>query len=147
MVSAKYKEAMAEVLCVLKHCDKQVISKIPLEVIKNIKENASELEGVEEKFEGFHDDISTLQLRQETIALLAVIYRKYLCTDEERIEFDKNLSLMDELLYKDRVSMQFNTETVDNSSKTVMEQNLPKEVKKESFLIKLINKITAIFHK
>ena len=146
MISTEYKEAMAEVLCVLKHCDEQVIAKIPLEVIKNLKQNAVEIEGIEDKFEQFHDDISDINLSQEAIALLAAIYRKYLCTDEEKIEYDKKLLTAQELLGQEGLSDNlFDSKPKNETNEFKDTGNLPKEIKRENFFSRLIQKIRHIF--
>lgn len=145
MISIKYKEAMAEVLCVLKHCDENVIAKIPLDVIKNLKANAIDNENFEEKFEEFYDDVSTLKLRQETIALLAAIYRKYLCTDEERIKFDEGRLIEEQFFEDNRIDLDFSKIKKDKIE--VEKNNLPQEIKKANIFTSILNKIKGLFRK
>lgn len=142
MVSTKYKQAMSEVLCILKLCDEQVISKIPLELIKNLKENAIEVEGLEEKFEKYHDDISILDLSQEAIAMLAAIYRKYLCTEEQRETFDKHLLNAEEIL-QDSVDFNnvFKKDGSGLESSGTTSQSLPIDINKKTSISKFFNAI------
>ncbi len=147
MISTKYKEAMAEVLCVLRNCDEQVIAKIPLEVIKNLKDNAIEVEGLEEKFEKYHDDISILNLSEETIAMLAAIYRKYLCTEEQREDFDKHLVNVEEVL-QDSVDFENVFKEKQHSfQQNNTEQRLIDSTHKDNIFSKFIKSIRDLFIK
>ena len=148
IVSTKYKQAMSEVLGVLKLCDEQVISKIPLETIKNLKENAIEVEGLEEKFEKYHDDISILDLSQEAVAMLAAIYRKYLCTDKQREAFDKHLLNAEEIL-QDCVDFNnvFKKEESGLESNSTTSQSLPIDINKKTSISKFFNAIKKWFKK
>ena len=145
MISTEYKEAMAEVLCILRLSDEQVIKKIPLDVIKNLKENAENIEGVEEKFEMYHDDISVLDLKQETLALLAAIYRKYLCTEEQRVSFDKRLVNAEQIL-QDSANVEdiFKKKATNQEQDAINEQGLIIDTHKETIVSKIINKIRSI---
>ena len=145
MISTEYKEAMAEVLCILRLSDEQVIKKIPLDVIKNLKENAENIEGVEEKFEMYHDDISVLDLKQETLALLAAIYRKYLCAEEQRVSFDKRLVNAEQIL-RDGVDAEdiFKKKENKQEQDAIKEQGLIIDTHKETIVSKIINKIRSI---
>lgn len=143
MISTEYKQGIAELLVVLRHCDKDIISKIPLDVIRGLKENAEDIEVFEEKFKGYHDDLAHIELRQETMALLAAIYRKYLCTDEERAVYDKKLLTAEELL--GGVGIDFNSQTKEQIEVQYQETNLPKEIKKENIFMKFLNKIKKLF--
>lgn len=148
MINTEYKNAMTEVLCVLKHCNKEVIEKIPLDVIKGLKQNANEIDGIDEKFEEFHDDIVDIKLSQEAIALLAAIYRKYMCSDEERQAYDKKLLTVQELLDEGVISSDiFKRNNCEEIEETKVSHNLPEEIRKESFISRLIQKIKRIFIK
>lgn len=147
MVSTEYKEAMAEVLCILRLCDEQVIEKIPLDVIKNLKENAENIDVVEEKFESYHDDIFILDLKQETLALLAAIYRKYICTEEQRETFDKHLVSAEQIL-QDSVDFENVFKKKENDFKQDdLEQGLVVDADKDTVISRLINKIKKLFVK
>ena len=148
MINTEYKNAMGEVLGVLKHCNKEVISKIPLDVIKGLKQNANQIDSIDKILEEFHDDIADIKLSQEAIALLAAIYRKYLCSEEERQAYDKKLLTTQELLDDDKISSDmFKRNNDEEIKETKNINNLPKEIKKESFISRLIQKIKSIFVK
>ena len=148
MISKEYKEAMSEVLRVLKLCDKDIIEKIPLDVIKGLKQNAINVDCIDVKFEAYPDDLVDIKLSQEAIALLAAIYRKYLCTDEERIAYDSKLLTAQELLGEDGISGDIFKQTkVEKIKENEEYENLPKEIKKENFISRLINKIKRMFIK
>lgn len=142
MISKEYKNAFAEVLGILKLCDKEVIEQIPLYVIQGLKNNANK---VEDNFNEFHDDIEDIRLSQEAVALLAAIYRRYLCDDESRKAFDKKMLTAQELLDEAKISGDIfkSIAKKDNTFENVS-ANLPKEVKRENILSKIVNKIANL---
>ena len=82
----EYREAFTEVNEILKYLDKHLLKKIPKEFIENIKENMSK------SYELKYDNTKGLNeqnLKQETRAILSVIYRDYICDDYTRKEIIK----------------------------------------------------------
>lgn len=81
-----YREAISETLEILQFADEEIINKIPLEVLQKLNSQKSityipkfkEIEGVSEE-----------KISKKAKAILAVLYRDYICTEEEKIEFDK----------------------------------------------------------
>ena len=81
-----YREAISETLEILQFADEEIINKIPLEVLQKLNSQKSityiskfkEIEGVSEE-----------KISKKAKEILAVLYRDYICTEEEKIEFDK----------------------------------------------------------
>lgn len=84
----QYSEAVSEVLEILKYSDDEIVERIPLEVIKVLNKEKSNtyVPNID-----FTKDLSQINLRSETLSLLAALYRDYICTEEEREEFNKML--------------------------------------------------------
>ena len=98
------------------------------------------------------EEVNESNLKPETIALLALIYRDYLCSEEKREELIKEkLSIKEqEELYdinnifkhtKKKYPETANTEQGKNISKNLI------EIKKKSFIIRMIEKIKNFFTK
>ncbi len=99
MLVSQYREALVEVLEILKHAKKEDVDKIPKNLLLFFKRNASPTY----KFTfDENKELKDLNLKDETKGLLAMIYRSYWCTPEERSEYDKllihNQKLYDEML-------------------------------------------------
>lgn len=145
MVSVEYSEAMVEAIYILKNSSEDVISKIPINIIKFLKQNSS-------KTYIFEPDIDEeLIIKPQTKAILAAIYRDYLCTSEEKIEYNKKL-LENEKVIQEKLIEEFkDKEIFKNKSKTVENEKtetlLPVEVKNKSFISKIIDKIKKILKK
>ncbi len=99
MLVSDYREALVEVLEILKHTSKSDRDKIPKKLILFFEKNAS----TTYKFTyDKNKEIKDLNLKPETKGLLAMIYRNYWCTPEKREEYDEllrhNQKLFDDLL-------------------------------------------------
>ena len=84
MIEKRYAEAFAEVLWYLKGIQKKDYDKIPIKFIKFLKQYASDEFN---KFD-YTKPLENLKLKDETIALIDMIYLNYWCdTEEEKNEF------------------------------------------------------------
>lgn len=149
-MSGEYSLAMSEVLCIINQSDDNYKSKIPQSFISFLKENADSTYNPD--FD-VNIPIKKLNLRKETKGLLALIYRSYICNEEERVEYDKILKQNEEKMQKqlsekydvykvfnNRQNASFNKdEEIDNSPKAVV------QYKKESIFSKIFNKIKNFF--
>ena len=154
MENIEYANACSEVLGILKFLSNEDYNKIPTDVIDNIKANSNE------QYKFFYDSNKTLDEQNVTKrakSIIAVLYKNYLATDEqkEKIEnFQKQrLSEIEEEkrekydidVFKDkRNEIKENTENTENSTNEIL---LPIEVKEETFLQRIINKIKSFFRK
>ena len=83
MSTEEYKNALVEVLDILKHADEEFIEKIPTELIK--KMNAEKSTTYIPKID-YKKDLQDNELLPATKAILTVLYEDYICTDEEKLE-------------------------------------------------------------
>lgn len=92
-------------------------------------------------------------LQEETWNLIAIIYLKYLCEDENEKKKLEEIYAKNEKKYREEIKEKYNPEKIfkDRGKKQQLEQekvqNLPIEVKKESFIQKIIKFINKLFHK
>lgn len=140
-----YREAFTEVNEILKYLSKDLINKIPKEFINNIKENISP------SYEFKYDNTKGLNeqnLKQETRAILSVIYRDYICDEHIRKE----------IIQKDRkewLELEKNKEfgNIEVFKKKSIESSKTKEdkslqlIKKQNIIIKIIEKMRIIWRK
>ena len=142
MVSVEYSEAMVEAIYILKNSSEDVISKIPLNIIKFLKQNSSKTYVFEPNID------EELILKPKTKAILAAIYRDYLCTNEEKIEYNKKL-LENERILQEKLFEEFKGKEIFKK-KEIIENNvsqLPVEIKNKNFISKIIAKIKNMFRK
>ena len=119
MVTKELSEAAVEFNCILENSSKTIIEKIPtkfLEFIKNIESKTYEFNYDKSK------SLNEQNLKPETRGLIALVYEKYICNDDERrVYIKKCQSVMDEVQIK--------------------------VCKKENFLQKIIKNVKKLFKK
>lgn len=92
--------------------------------------------------------IEKQNLQEETWNLIAMIYLKYLCEDEEEKKELEQIYDENEKKYREEMKEKYNPEKIfKEREKQQVIQNLPIEVKKESFIQKIIKFINKLFHK
>lgn len=139
MIDEQYSEAVSEVLEILKCSDDEIVAKIPLEIIKmlNREKSSTYVPNID-----FTKDLSQMNLKKETLSLLAALYRDYICTDEERKEFNKILQEYNGSNYKNvdtfekRQSIQKSEETnlaLVKQEKTIWQKMIGKLLKRSSY--------------
>lgn len=143
VITEEYKFAVSEVLDVIKHMDEQDIDKIPMETIVGLNKN---------KLNNYVSCIDfTKPLEQSNISntatkILAYIYREYLCSEEEKKEFNKIL-LENHIKHENELKSNFTNEDIFKKSSERIIDNLPVEIVKENIFKKILNKIKRIFIK
>lgn len=144
-----YREAFAEVLEVLKNSNQKILEKIPEKFITLLNENKDKNYIVKIDFTNENWDDS---IKQETQAILALIYRDYIVSQEERArllteENEEQIRIENELREKYNPDNLFKKHSED---KNVTDNDIQSEVAiieyKESIFKRLINKIKDIFH-
>lgn len=140
-----YREAFTEVNEILKYLSEDLLNKIPKEFIDNIKENMSTSYIL--KYDNTKG-INEQNLKQETRAILSVIYRDYICDED----------IKKEIIRKDRKEW-FDLETkkehgnIDVFPQKPIKNLNTKEnealqvVKKQNIIIKIIEKIKIMWRK
>ena len=107
---------------------------------------------VEEKIKE-NQKIENQNLKNATWDLIAILYLKYLCEDEEEKKELEQIYAENERKYREEIKEKYNPEKIlENRGKKNTEQqdevkNLPIEVKKENFIQKIIKFINKLFHK
>lgn len=115
-----YREAFAEVLEVLKNSDQNIVGKIPEKFITFLNQNKDNNYIVKIDFTDANWDDS---IKQETQAILALIYRDYIVTPEERTkllaeEKEEQIRIENELREK------YNPDIIFKRNQTAVQQDL-----------------------
>lgn len=77
----EYQEALAEVNVILENTEEELINKIPNNFKKLIKDNMDNTHKIELQSD---KELTEQNIKKETKQILALIYRDYLCTKEEK---------------------------------------------------------------
>lgn len=141
-----YREAFTEVNEILKYLSEDLLKKIPNEFIDNIKENMSTSYVL--KYDNTKG-INEQELKQETRAILSVIYRDYICNEDMKKEIIQKDRKEWFELEKEKESGRdievFKKQTIQN--KDTEENKALQVVRKQNIIIKIIEKIKTIWRK
>lgn len=88
MVDESYRNSMSEVLDVLNHSKKEILIKIPQNVLDFLVENSSKT--YVSKLD-HRKRIKDMGLSKNAEDFLSIIYRNYLCSEDKKIEYDQIL--------------------------------------------------------
>jgi len=150
MENSIYKNAFKEVYVILENTDEGLLKKIPTKFMKFIKDNMN----VDYKTNIKTDiEIDKQDLLKETENVLALIYRSYWATDEEKQEFSRR-SRAEFIETEKKKQEEFKGKSIDEIfnkkevkiDKISIDNNLM-VVQKESFIKRVLNKILKIFKK
>lgn len=140
-----YMDAFSEVNAILNIMPSNLFNKIPLKFRQMISEykNNSYNPQIEEPVEDY-------ELKDETKIILSLIYRDFLCSDEEkeRLKVRDAQKLQEE---EEQLREKYNPDNIFNNRKTENVETVEEPVAmveyKESFFTRIINKIKNIFRK
>ena len=140
MSNDRYANALAELKAILDNSEDKIIKKIPNSFIMFVEENYDK-----NYFCSIKSDISisNQNILEETKYLIALVYRSYLCNENERQKYDKILQ-ENENNYQKGLHEKYNIDIFHNrkqENQVNEEVNLSIEIKKENYLKKIINKI------
>ncbi len=108
MIDTKeYSEATVEIIDIIQHLDEDIIEKIPTEIIKKLNEKKST---TYESSIDFTKPLEENNLKPTTRAMLALIYRNYICTTEKQKELDKMFEENQEKKYNKNIFKSSDTE-------------------------------------
>ena len=147
MVSIEFRESISEVLDILNHMDKIYTDKIP----KKFKEflNKNRLENYIPNID-HSKKLNEINLKPTTKDILAVIYINYWCTDEEKIDYIKQLN-ENQKKYQEELIKKYNPNNIFKKGKEIQENDIKEELAiathKETIYKKIINKIKSFFRK
>ena len=140
-----YSQAFTEVLEVLNNSEKNIVSRIPksfLEFLNNYKDKNYKVEI------DFSNENWDEQVKKETQAILALIYRDYIVSQEERKRLLSE-EREEERRIENKLREKYNPDNLFKNKSNNIENNTNKPVKmveyKESIFKKIINKIKRIF--
>lgn len=136
-----YSKVFKELSEIFKYIPEEQMKKIPDEIIKRIEEKKDN----EYNYEVIHiEDFQNQNMLKETRAILAVLYRDYWASEEERKEIKE----------QERIEFINGKVELSNNSKEIFakkDKRIEKEAKnaiivyKESFIRKIIKKIMSFF--
>lgn len=150
MVDRRYQRAFKEVNEVLLHTDTELTNKIPLKFRKFLEENM-------DKEYNFHiqENLSLEQqeISKETETILALIYRTYWATQEEKEDFikkdEEERRINEEKLNNIFSNRQINKVETQNNPEGRVKENKEEtqviKVEEENIIKKIISKIKRIF--
>jgi hypothetical protein len=145
-VRREYEEAFAEIDEIFKIMPIDLVSKIPLKVLRTISENKASDYNIK-----IQEPLNEQDLKPETIAILGLIYRDYISTPEER----EQLQLKDQEELKkieQEMQEQYDVSNVfekrKNKIKTERDEEFSTELtlyKEPGFIKRIFNFIKGIF--
>ena len=148
VVAREYGMAVAEILEILNHLPQELRKKIPSKLMEffqevSIKEDKPPI--------NFSDGLQNINLSNKAKALLAMIYRNYLCSDEERKVFDEKL-WQNEELYQQGLREKYHPDAIFKKPiENEKQENNPPiqliEYKEPKWYHKIFRKIFSLFKK
>lgn len=141
----EYNISATEVLYIIKYLPENLVEKIPDKFINFLKEHS--IDGYNPNF-NFSQGLDKVELKEKTRALLAMIYRKYICSEEERLEYDKILAKNEEI-YQDNLRKNCDFSDIFKKHEIEIKEEVKEEkneiVKyKETIWNKIINRINKL---
>ena len=145
MLNQRYAEASVEVLDILEHMNANDLAKVSKKFINFLKENASK----EYKCNlDYSKKLNDMELKEETRGLLALMYEKYWCPEEEKEELKKKF-YENEKKYQEELREKYNPDNIftKNQDNIIEPENNQTQLieYKESVFRKILNKIRAFF--
>ncbi len=144
----KYSKAYKQVIEILKYVPQESVDKIPQEMINTFKINMDN----EYNFKiDINKSFEEQDVLEETKAILANIFRDYWATSEQKqriLEKEKNDREIEENIKREK----YNPDDLFKKKQKIIhndidiQNNLPVEIKKESFFEKIIDFFKRIFH-
>lgn len=141
------KQSFCELYEIFLHMEKALYDKIPKSFINIVKENKDP--NYECKID-FTKSINDQKLLKKTRAILSLIYRDYLCSDEEREKLTiKGKKELEE--YEEKLKKSYNEDKLFKDKKKITnieekdKKNLPTVIQKKFAFTKILNSIKKIF--
>lgn len=137
------RRALAEVYTILRALEERTLKKIPSNIVDAIRYN------MDFKYEVDYSKLLNNELLDDTKKILSVLYIDYLASYEERDVIYK----MENLKYANNDNIFFDSKNKNISKSNTLNENDKQEiievheVKKESFIHKIISRIKSIFER
>ena len=141
-----HSNALYQISEILKYVDDSLKNKIPEKFINYIESNKSK---------NYNWEIDTTlpleqqELLQPTKEILTIIYRNYICNDNEKKELDKILN-ENEIKYQNELREKYNPDDIfkiKRKNEQIENETTELVVYKESFFKKILSKIKLFFHR
>ena len=141
--SYAYREAYSEVYFILLHMECSEVRKIPKDIINIIRKNR--IKNYDVSINPYVP-LAQQELKEETKAILSLLYRKFLCDTSKKQEIEEKFSekLKAEMLHKQKEKEQLLVKEVENNFAILTKEN-KLIVKKENWIAKILRllKITT----
>lgn len=145
IIEKEFARALSEIDFILRNTDENLQNKIPQSFWNYIEENK------DEEYQVTIDmniPLENQNLREDTINLMAIVYRNYFCTLDEKKEYDELLN-QNEQKYKEKYSYEnlFKNNKVEEliQAEQQSEDVQMIEYKQENIFSKILNKMKCIF--
>ena len=143
-ISINTREAYAEVDNFIECLDSYDKNKVPESIRKYFKKEKSKNYN---KIIDVNQPIKDQNLKDETLAIIAMLNLKYWCDDEEEKKRLMTIYSENEKKYQNELNEKYDIEKIfEERNNKKLEKNVP-EIKKESFWDKLKNMILKMFKK
>ena len=133
MVTKEFAEASAEINEILKYLPKEEVEKIPSKLREFFKEVSSK-----DYVTNINPNIplDKQQIKEKTKDIIALIYRNYWCSEEERKELDQKL-IENDKKFEEELREKYNPDNIfkNNVTTTKEEESEVKEAKIEQSLV------------
>ena len=142
----EYSVAITEVLYILKYLPKDMTANIPTNFLNFLNENS--IPDYKPDFD-LSKGLDNIRLKHKTKILLAIIYRNYICSEQERLDYDKIL-LQNENEYQIKLKEKYNTDNIFKETKTSDDNNNDINqlvIYKKSYFTRIKDFIKKILHK
>ena len=142
----EYSVAITEVLYILKYLPKDMTANIPTNFLNFLNENS--IPDYKPDFD-LSKGLDNVRLKHKTKILLAIIYRNYICSEQERLDYDKIL-IQNENEYQIKLKEKYNTDNIFKETKTeknISDNNNELVIYKKSYFTRIKDFIKKIFHK
>lgn len=143
MISVQYREAISEVLDILKNSDDSICKKIPNKLIEFWEKNKSttyipKLDHTK--------PLNEMNIKEKTKDIITMIYINYLCNENER-EITKNIIKENEKKYQMMLREKYNPDNIFKNRNKEKTETLAVVEYKESVFKRIINLIRNFFKK
>lgn len=133
MVTKEFAEASAEINEILKYLPKEEVEKIPSKLREFFKEVSSKdyVTNINPNM-----PLDKQQIKEKTKDIIALIYRNYWCSEEERKELDQKL-IENDKKFEEELREKYNPDNIfkNNVTTTKKEESEVKEAKIEQSLV------------
>lgn len=126
MVTKEFAEASAEINEILKYMPKEEVEKIPSKLREFFKEVASK-----DYVTNINPDLplDEQEIKEKTKDIIALIYRNYWCSEEERKELDQKL-IENDRKFEEELREKYNPDNIFKNNATTTKKEEP-EIKEE----------------